>query len=65
MTGIAILLGIWGVVVGILWLLIGFRAVSAHEKLADAQKEQTKAISDYVRFTINQEQLKDRANHTK
>lgn len=61
MSDTTILLSIWGIIV----LILGFRAVSAHEKLVDAQKEQTKAISDYVRFTINQEQLKDRANHTK
>ena len=57
MNGLAVLLGLWGVIVGILWLLIGFRAVRAHEELAKAQSDQTNVIKDYLKDLSTQRYL--------
>ena len=34
--GIIFLVGLWAVVVGIIWLVIGFRAMKAHERIASS-----------------------------
>lgn len=36
MSGLALLFGLWGLVVTIFWLVIGWRAMVAHERLAAA-----------------------------
>jgi hypothetical protein len=39
MQGFAMLVVLWGLFVTILWLVIGWRAMRAHEKIADAVQE--------------------------
>jgi hypothetical protein len=36
MNGLAFLLGLWGFTVTIVWIVIGWRAMKAHEKIADS-----------------------------
>lgn len=64
LTGLTIILALWGITVGILWLLIGFRAVKAHEDLAKAQKEQTGAIKDYLKDLRTQKYLESKKKET-
>ena len=64
MTGLTIILALWGITVGILWLFIGFRAVKAHEDLAKAQKEQTGAIKDYLKDLRTQKYLESKKKET-
>ncbi len=36
MSGLALLIGIWSIIMTILWLVIGWRAMTAHERIAAA-----------------------------
>jgi hypothetical protein len=45
---IMVIAGAWGMIITILWLVIGWRAMKAHEKLADSQDEIRRAIRFYV-----------------
>lgn len=42
----AIIAALWGFFIAVLWLFIGWRAMRAHEKLADAAEEYTRRRSN-------------------
>jgi uncharacterized membrane protein len=44
MEGFAVLAVIFGIVTAILWLVIGWRAMRAHERVADAHERLAEAL---------------------
>ena len=45
---------LWTLVVTILWLVIGWRAMKAHERLAESHDEIRHAVRAFVKGKINQ-----------
>ena len=45
---------IWTLVVTILWLVIGWRAMKAHERLAESHDEIRHAVRAYVKDRLNE-----------
>ena len=46
----AIVVGVFfGFVIQCVWLILGFRAVKAHKKLAEATRKQSDALNNYLR----------------
>lgn len=39
MGGLAVIAILWGLFVTIMWLVIGWRAMRAHERIADSMRE--------------------------
>jgi hypothetical protein len=39
MGGLAFLVVVWGLFVTVIWMVIGWRAMKAHERIADAVQE--------------------------